>query len=106
MKRSYAQLRLYHALIKQLKGLDCVKVQLGTKEWRGDLKRIKNSRYLLKALDLELHITNTNYPQDPNKIVFCDANMEHLTHHISWLREVVWDNGLVPITEKGIYENE
>ena len=106
MKRSIDQLRLYHGLVKQIKSLDVVRIQIEDKEWVGRLREVKNARYLLKALDLELPITNLGYPlKSPNKNEFCDANMEHLTHHISWLREVIWDNGLVPYNERGIYED-
>ena len=97
MKRSNDQLRLYHAYVKQVKALDVVKIQLETMEWRGCLRNVKNSRYLLKALDYELPITNVAYPlRSPNKNEFCDANTEHLTHHISWLREVLIYNGVTP----------
>ena len=105
MKRSIDQLRLYHALVKQLQGLNVVKIQIEDKEWVGRLSCIKNARYLLKALDYELPVTNKAYPQNsPNKNEFCDANIEHLTHHINWLREVVWDNGLVPYNERSLCE--
>ncbi len=105
MKRSYEQLRLYHAYIKQLKALEVVTIQIDTKEWKGRLRGLKNPRYLLKVLDLELPHRNEKFPDNsPNKTEFCDANIEDLTHHISWLREVLWDNGVVPYNDRNLME--
>lgn len=102
--RSYEQLKLYHAYVKQLQELDVVKIQLEDKEWRGRLGGLKTPRYLLKALDLELPKTNKAFPdKSPNKNEFCDVDSKDLTHHISWLREVLWDNGVVPYNDKGLY---
>lgn len=101
MRRSYEQLRLYHGYIKQIKQADVIKIQLHDKEWRGRLTCVKDPRYLLKVLDLELPQRNEAFPEkDNNKTPFHDANMEDLTHHISWLREVLWDNQIVPFNEK------
>jgi len=104
MKRSMEQLRLYHAYIKQLKALDSVKIQVADKDWIGRLRGLKNPRYLLKVLDLELPQRNEAFPEkSPNKIEFCDANMSDLTHHINFLREVLWDNGVVPYNDRNLY---
>lgn len=103
--RSNEQLRLYHAYVKQLKSLDEVKIQIEDKVWRGRLREVKNARYLLKALDYELPITNPDFPnKSPNKNKFSGAMKEHLTHHISWLREAIWDNGLIPWNDRGLDE--
>jgi len=103
MKRSYDQLKLYHALIKQLRAMDVVKVQIGHKEWRGCLRAVRDARYLLKILDLELPTKNEAFPdKSKNKNRFDVADMEDLTHHISWLREVLYDNGVIPINDKGL----
>ena len=58
---------------------------------------------ILKALDIELPIRNEAFPNCQNKNEFHEAHIEDLTHHISWLREIVWDNGLVPYNDKGLY---
>lgn len=103
MKRSYEQLKLYHAYIKQLRALDVVKVQIGHKEWRGCLRAISDARYLLKVLDLGLPIKNKAFPEkSKNKNRFDVADVDDLTQHISWLREVLYDNGVIPITDKGL----
>ena len=63
------------------------------------VRGLKEPRYLLKALDLELPIKNEHYPKSPNKNEFHDADMQDLTHHISWLRELLWDNKIVPFND-------
>ena len=105
MKRSYEQLKLYFAYIKQLRALDVVKVQMETKEWCGCLRSVKDARYLLKVLDLELPTTNKDFPnKSKNKNRFDVADMSSLTHHISWLREVLYENRTIPYNDKNLYE--
>jgi len=106
MKRSYEQLKLYHALIKQIKKLDVVKIQLDTKEWRGCLRNVRDCRYLLKILDMDLSTKNKAFPdKSKNKNRFDVADVNDLTQHISWLREVLYDNHIIPFNDKGL-ENE
>lgn len=117
MKRSYEQLKLYFGYIKQLKHKGVISVQIGDKVWVGDLKKVmarddkgilKNDpRYLLKALDLELPTTNDKFPSlSQNKNEFHKTDMTDLTHHISWLREVLWDNKIIPFNEVELYRED
>lgn len=107
MKRSYEQLKLYHAYIKQLRALDVVKIQIGHKEVKFCLRAISDARYLLKALDLELPVTNKDFPnKSKNKNRFDVADMSSLTHHISWLREVLYDNRTIPFDDKSLFNED
>lgn len=55
---------------------------------------------ILKALDVELPTRNAKFPNEsPNKNEFHDTDMQDLTHHISWLRELLWDNKIVPFND-------
>ena len=99
MKRSYEQLKLYYKYIAQLRELDNIKVNVDGNVFMFRFSGLKNPRYLLKALDLELPIKNEHYPKSPNKNEFHDADMQDLTHHISWLRELLWDNKIVPFND-------
>lgn len=100
MKRSYDQLRLYFAYIKQLRQASVIKVQFKGDWFQFRFGSIKEPRYLLKCLDEELPITNEHFPYNPNKNEFHGADMKDLTHHISWIEQVLWDNKIVPITYK------
>lgn len=99
MKRSYEQLRLYFGYIKQLRHADEIKVNLDGQMFQFRFKNIKEPRYILKALDVELPIRNVNFPTCPNKNEFHDTNMEDLTHHISWIRELLYDNKIIPFND-------
>lgn len=116
MKRSYEQLKLYFGYIKQLMNKGVISVQLGDKVWTGDLKKVmtrddkgklKNDpRYLLKALDLELPVTNDKFPlESANKNEFHKTDMTDLTHHMSFLRELLWDNKIIPFNEAELYKD-
>ena len=105
MKRSYDQLRLYFGYISQLRHADEIKVNLDGKVFQFRFSSIKEPRYILKALDVELPTRNNKFPNEsPNKNEFHDTIMEDLTHHISWLRELLFDNGIIPFNEKNLYE--
>ena len=107
MKRSYEQLKLYHAYIKQLRALDVVKVQIGHKEWIGSLRNVRDARYLLKVLDLGLPTTNISFPEkSKNKNKFSDTEMNSLTHHISWLREVLYESRTIPFDDKSLFNED
>ena len=99
MKRSYDQLRLYFGYIRQLRQADEIKVNLDGQMFQFRFSSIKEPRYILKALDVELPIRNVNFPKCPNKNEFHDTNMEDLTHHISWLRELLYDNKIIPFND-------
>lgn len=105
MKRSYDQLRLYHGYVKQLRQANEIKVNVDGQVFQFRFSSIKEPRYILKALDVELPIRNDKFPKEsPNKNEFHDTMMEDLTHHISWLRELLFDNGIIPFNEKNLYE--
>lgn len=105
MKRSYDQLRLYHGYIKQLRQANEIKVNVDGQVFKFRFSSIKEPRYILKALDVELPTRNDKFPnKSPNKNEFHDTMMEDLTHHISWLRELLFDNGIIPFNEKNLYE--
>ena len=100
MKRSYDQLRLYHGYIKQLRQANEIKVNVDGQVFQFRFLSIKEPRYILKALDVELPTRNDKFPNEsPNKNEFHDADMQDLTHHISWLRELLWDNKIVPFND-------
>ena len=100
MKRSYDQLRLYHGYVKQLRQANEIKVNVDGKVFQFRFSSIKEPRYILKALDVELQIRNDKFPNEsPNKNEFHDADMQDLTHHISWLRELLWYNNIVPFND-------
>ena len=100
MKRSYDQLRLYHGYVKQLRQANEIKVNVDGKVFQFRFSSIKEPRYILKALDVELPTRNDKFPNEsPNKNEFHDADMQDLTHHISWLRELLWDNKIVPFND-------
>ena len=105
MKRSYDQLRLYHGMIKQLRQANEIKVNVDGQVFQFRFSSIKEPRYILKALDVELPTSNAKFPNEsPNKNEFHDTMMEDLTHHLSWLRELLFDNGIIPFNEKNLYE--
>ena len=100
MKRSYDQLRLYHCYVKQLRQANEIKVNVDGQVFQFRFSSIKEPRYILKALDVELQTRNNKFPKEsPNKNEFHDADMQDLTHHISWLRELLWDNKIVPFND-------
>lgn len=100
MKRSYDQLRLYHGMIKQLRKANEIKVNVDGQVFQFRFSSIKEPRYILKALDVELPTRNAKFPNEsPNKNEFHDTMMEDLTHHISWLRELLWDNKIIPFND-------
>ena len=100
MKRSYDQLRLYHGYVRQLRQANEIKVNVDGQVFQFRFSSIKEPRYILKALDVELPIRNDKFPNEsPNKNEFHDADMQYLTHHISWLRELLWDNKIVPFND-------
>ena len=105
MKRSYYQLRLYHGYVKQLRQANEIKVNVDGQVFQFRFSSIKEPRYILKALDVELPTQNDKFPNEsPNKNEFHDTMMEDLTHHISWLRELLFDNSIIPFNEKNLYE--
>ena len=100
MKRSYDQLRLYHGYVRQLRQANEIKVNVDGQVFQFRFSSIKEPRYILKALDVELPPRNAKFPtESPNKNEFHDADMQDLTHHISWLRELLWDNKIVPFND-------
>ena len=105
MKRSYDQLRLYHGYVKQLRQANEIKVNVDGQVFQFRFSSIKEPRYILKALDVELPIRNDKFPKEsPNKNEFHNTMMEDLTHHLSWIRELLFDNGIIPFNEKNLYE--
>lgn len=105
MKRSYDQLRLYHGYVRQLRQANEIKVNVDCQVFQFRFSSIKEPRYILKALDVELPTRNNKFPNESqNKNEFHDTMMEDLTHHISWLRELLFDNGIIPFNEKNLYE--
>ena len=102
-QRSYEQIKLYQGYSTQLIEAKEIKVDMGLKVWRGRLNSIRrdHARYMLKAFDLELPHTNPNYPnKSKNKNRFSQTDMADLTHHISFLREVLIDNQITPFNDK------
>ena len=100
MKRSYDQLRLYHGYVRQLRQANEIKLNVDGQVFQFRFSSIKEPRYILKALDVELPTRNAKFPNEsPNKNEFHDAYMQDLTHHISWLRELLWDNKIVPFND-------
>ncbi|MDR1461476.1 MAG: hypothetical protein LBI78_07515 [Campylobacteraceae bacterium] len=107
MKTIY-QNRLYHGLIKQLHEAQMIKIQFENDFFKFRPQAINKDsfRYLLKVLDGELKATNTYFPEaSQNKNEFCDASKEDLQHHISWLKEVLWDNKIVPFDDEAFYKD-
>ena len=106
MKRSYDQLRLYFGYVKQLRQANEIKVNVDGKVFQFRFSSIKEPRYILKALDVELPITNVKFPNEsPNKNEFHGADMQDLTHHISWLRELLFSNNLIPFNDLSLYQD-
>ena len=106
MKRSYDQLRLYHGMIKQLRQANEIKVNVDGQVFQFRFSSIKEPRYILKALDVELPTTNEKFPNEsPNKNEFHDTDMQDLTHHISWLRELLFCNNLIPFNDLSLYKD-
>jgi hypothetical protein len=96
------QNKLYHGLIKQLRQADMLKIQYQADffKLRPNIINKDSFRYLLKVLDVELETSNVYFPEvSQNKNEFCDASKEDLQHHISWLKEVLWDNKIIPFDE-------
>lgn len=106
MKRSYDQLRLYHGMIKQLRQANEIKVNVDGQVFQFRFSSIKEPRYILKALDVELPTRNAKFPNEsPNKNEFHDTDMQDLTHHISWLRELLFCNNLIPFNDLSLYKD-
>jgi len=106
MKRSYEQLKLYHGYINQLRQANEITVNLDGQVMQFRFSVVKNPRYLLKALDLELPTTNNKFPlESANKNEFHKTDMTDLTHHISFLRELLWDNKIIPFNEAELYKD-
>lgn len=106
MKRSYGQLKLYFKYVKQLRQANEIKVNVDGQVFQFRFSSIKEPRYILKALDVELPIRNDKFPNEsPNKNEFHDTMMEDLTHHISWLRELLFDNGIIPFTDSHLFKD-
>lgn len=106
MKRSYDQLRLYHGYVKQLRQANEIKVNVDGQVFQFRFSAIKEPRYILKALDVELPTTNAKFPNEsPNKNEFHDTDMQDLTHHISWLRELLFCNNLIPFNDLSLYKD-
>lgn len=106
MKRSYDQLRLYHGMIKQLRQANEIKVNVDGQVFQFRFSSIKEPRYILKALDVELPTSNAKFPNEsPNKNEFHDTDMQDLTHHISWLRELLFCNNLIPFNDLSLYKD-
>ena len=100
MKRSTDQLRLYFGYVKQLRHANEIKVNVDGQVFQFRFSSIKEPRYILMALDVELPTRNAKFPNEsPNKNEFHDTDMQDLTHHISWLRELLWDNSIVPFND-------
>lgn len=105
MKRSTDQLRLYFGYVKQLRQANEIKVNVDGQVFQFRFSSIKEPRYILKALDVELPTRNAKFPNEsPNKNEFHDTDMQDLTHHISWIRELLFDNKIIPFNEKNLYE--
>ena len=106
MKRSYDQLRLYHGYVKQLRQANEIKVNVDGQVFHFRFSSTKEPRYILKALDVELPTRNAKFPNEsPNKNEFHDTNMQDLTHHISWLRELLFCNNLIPFNDLSLYKD-
>lgn len=100
MKRSYDQLRLYFGYVKQLRQANDIKVNVDGQVFQFRFSSIKEPRYILKALDVELPTRNAKFPNEsPNKNEFHDTDMQDLTHHISWLRELLYYNKIYPFND-------
>lgn len=100
MKRSYEQLKLYHGYINQLRKANEIKVNVDGQIFQFRFSAIKEPRYILKALDVELPTTNPLFPNEsPNKNEFHKTEMQDLTHHINWLRELLYDNNITPFND-------
>lgn len=101
-KRTLSQLKYYHGLVNQLKNADEITIQLDEKEFKVRPRSIKRDdfRYLLKMLDTELRCVNEVTPTNKNKIEFCDATIDDLIQHISWIIEALWHNKIVPFDLK------
>ena len=106
MKRSTDQLRLYFGYVKQLRQANEIKVNVDGQVFQFRFSSIKEPRYILKALDVELPTTNAKFPNEsPNKNEFHDTDMQDLTHHISWLRELLFSNNLIPFNDLSLYQD-
>ena len=106
MKRSYDQLRLYHGYVKQLRQANEIKVNVDGQVFQFRFSSIKEPRYILKALDVELPTRNAKFPNEsPNKNEFHDTDMQDLTNHISWLRELLFSNNLIPFNDANLYKD-
>ena len=106
MKRSYDQLRLYFGYVKQLRQANEIKVNVDGQVFQFRFSSIKEPRYILKALDVELPTRNAKFPNEsPNKNEFHDTMMEDLTHHISFLRELLFCNNLIPFNDLSLYQD-
>lgn len=119
-EKTINQLRLYNGLVNQLINAGEIKIDMGCgKEWRGDLWKYVTEnyhtfkkkaeyrdmvRYLLKLLDTELPTRNPITQHNINKCHFGDATRDELSHHISWLKEQLWANGIVPFDEVELYK--
>lgn len=114
-KRSQNQLNTYQGYFQQLWTAGVIKVQIEDREWVDDLRKyvhdnyrdmptkkdVKDmARYLLKMMDIELPTRNPITSSNPNKNHFDRAYMEDLTHHISWLKEVLQYNDITPFNER------
>ena len=105
-KRSINQLKLYFKYIKQLRQANKIKINIDGEVMQFRFTCVKNPRYLLKALDLELPTTNDKFPlESANKNEFHKTDMTDLTHHISFLRELLWDNKIIPFNEVELYKD-
>lgn len=99
--RTGRQLALYHGLVNQIRESGDIRVDFGNKSTLFNFARIKNARYLLKALDLNLPIKNKNFPdKSSNKISFSGVESVELSQHIYWLKELLWANGIPPFDEE------
>ena len=106
MKRSTDQLRLYFGYVKQLRQANEIKVNVDGQVFQFRFSSIKEPRYILKALDVELPTTNAKFPNEsPNKNEFHDTDMQDLTNHISWLRELLFSNNLIPFNDLSLYQD-
>lgn len=106
MKRSTDQLRLYFGYVRQLLHANEIKVNIDGQVFQFRFSSVKEPRYLLKALDVELPTTNAKFPNESkNKNEFPDTMMEDLTHHISWLRELLFSNNLIPFNDLSLYKD-
>lgn len=117
--KTYEQTKLYHGYFNQLWNAGTIRIPIETREWVGDLKEYVETnygvfstkqqfkdmaRYLLKIMDIELPTTNPITANNPNKNHFESVDKADLTHHISWLHELLHYNKIDPFNETPIYK--